>query len=1463
MLRRLWVALISTTGLVVGLTLVSPAGFAAEIQSAGPLTSVVTSPDLNCAVNHTGDAAGEFFGDTACGTFLAVNGTLFSPADVPGGLALNGTPWTPLSQSTTGTGSPVDPFKIVTDVAAGGTGVTLTQTDTYVLGSESVRTTDVIHNGSSARTVTLYRAGDCFLNDSDSGLGQVNNLSGAVACKSPGSGLIEQWLPLTAGSRYFEDGFSELWAAVNSKLPFPNTCQCGHAIDNGAGLSWTPTLGAGASTSVSSLITFSPTGAAPLTMSVTASPDHVGPGGEVTYQVTVSNSGNAPTTLTSLIDTLPAGFDYVAGSTTGISHAEPTIAGSHLTWPLSVSVPAQSDLTLRFHATASQSVGTYLDQATGTAATVEVVGTDDTAPVTVGPVDNDPPGAVDNLEATPGDGVVDLDWVNPGDPDLDQIRVFYQAGSTAPGYGGGTEVDLGSATPEQAHVAGLTNGTLYSFSVYAVDRAGNHSDPASVSSTPNADTGVDPVTQLQASGASPTSVALTWNNPAALDGIVVRYATGAPPATVDDGTDVPVSGTPERATVTGLTSGTHYFFSVFATNGGDASPPTSDDYTPFSCPDLSTALGAPAGLVTGSSWATCSAPDANANNNTLHTLLPRVGPTQALMTTGDVDIANPPDGGPAQGRNNHSGSRGAYDVSIYKLDLNVPAGTQCLSFDYVFASDQYPESIGSAYNDGFLAQLDRDDWRVTGQGSTVSAPGNFAQSPDGGYVDVNGPVFAVASKVAGPATNGTAYDGMSLPLTATTPITPGQHSIYLSVFDAGNAQVDSAAFLDNLQVSSHPCHAGTLLPPHAVGDFASTPSGSPVTTDVRANDSDPSGETLAVSDHTDGGHGTVTCTASSCTYTPEAGFVGSDSYSYTIANTDGLTDTATVSVAVSNRAPHAGDDAASTVAGHAVDIDVLADDSDPEGQALTVSDHTDGAHGTVVCFPDGCTYTPAGGFTGTDSFGYTVSDTFGATDTATVTVTVSALSPPHAVNDTATTPSGTAVLTNVLANDTDPAGGTLKVTGHSNPLGAHGTVSCTTSTCTFTPSPVTFTGTDSYTYTITDTDGLTANATVTVTVTNRAPHALPDTATTTAGTPVTTTVLANDTDPESQGLTVTGHTGGAHGTVACSASTCTYTPSAGFTGGDSYTYTLSDGHGGTDTGTVTVTVNDVPTSVTIGLSAATVTWPGSVTVSGVLSGNTGPLAGVQVGLWAQPAGGSWAKLATVTSGAGGTLSSQVQPSTATSYQWRTNGALTSDTVDVAVTPTATLTAPTSAPAGSKVTFSGTASPVSAGAAVEVQHDVNGTWTTIASGTFSSGSTPTTPGSFSLTATLPASGSQQFRAVVPAAGGLTAATSQVRAVSVFQVAISGVHATKNEYLTLKNRGPVPVKLKGWVLTTKGGHHVKLPATTLAAGATLRIHPGKGKTHGADLYLGKRAMFGDRHDVVTLTATGGLRAARFTY
>ena len=93
-----------------------------------------------------------------------------------------------------------------------------------------------------------------------------------------------------------------------------------------------------------------------------------------------------------------------------------------------------------------------------------------------------------------------------------------------------------------------------------------------------------------------------------------------------------------------------------------------------------------------------------------------------------------------------------------------------------------------------------------------------------------------------------------------------------------------------------------------------------------------------------------------------------------------------------------------------------------------------------------------------------------------------------------------------------------------------------------------------------------------VTATNDpAPTATNDSATTSPSTPVTIDVLSNDTDSDGDTLTITGSTTPAHGTASCT-TTCVYTPTNGYTGSDSFTYTISDGHGGTATATVNVTV---------------------------------------------------------------------------------------------------------------------------------------------------------------------------------------------------------------------------------------------------------------------------------------------------
>ncbi len=127
----------------------------------------------------------------------------------------------------------------------------------------------------------------------------------------------------------------------------------------------------------------------------------------------------------------------------------------------------------------------------------------------------------------------------------------------------------------------------------------------------------------------------------------------------------------------------------------------------------------------------------------------------------------------------------------------------------------------------------------------------------------------------------------------------------------------------------------------------------------------------------------------SFTYVPPAGFVGTDNFVYRLTNPRGGFTTATVTVTVndSNDAPTTSDDAYLISSGNVLRANVLANDSDPDGDTLTVSPLVAPQHGSLNLASDGSfTYTPDGTFAGSDSFTYTVTDPSGATAEATVTI---------------------------------------------------------------------------------------------------------------------------------------------------------------------------------------------------------------------------------------------------------------------------------------------------------------------------------------------------------------------------------------------------------------------------------------------------------------------------------------------
>ncbi|XTP36181.1 Ig-like domain-containing protein [Mycobacterium sp. TJFP1] len=363
-------------------------------------------------------------------------------------------------------------------------------------------------------------------------------------------------------------------------------------------------------------------------------------------------------------------------------------------------------------------------------------------------------------------------------------------------------------------------------------------------------------------------------------------------------------------------------------------------------------------------------------------------------------------------------------------------------------------------------------------------------------------------------------------------------------------------------------------PPVAANDtFTMAPGATSATVNVVSNDTDADGDDLTVTALTGAANGTATFTGGTITYTPTAGFAGTEVLTYTVSDgTDTATATLTITVPAVNKPPVAANDTFTMAPGAtSATVNVVSNDTDADGDDLTVTALTGAANGTATFTGGTITYTPTAGFAGTEVLTYTVSD---GTDTATATLTITVPAvnkPPVAANDTFTmAPGATSATVNVVSNDTDADGDDLTVTALTG--AANGTATFTGGTITYTPTAG-FAGTEVLTYTVSDgTDSTTATLTITVPAVNKPPVAADDTFTMPAGaTSATINVVANDTDPDNDTLALVGVTGATNGTTTFTGGSITYTPTTGFAGTETLTYTVTDGTT-TATGTLTITV---------------------------------------------------------------------------------------------------------------------------------------------------------------------------------------------------------------------------------------------------------------------------------------------------
>lgn len=522
---------------------------------------------------------------------------------------------------------------------------------------------------------------------------------------------------------------------------------------------------------------------------------------------------------------------------------------------------------------------------------------------------------------------------------------------------------------------------------------------------------------------------------------------------------------------------------------------------------------------------------------------------------------------PSPGGTDNKTSVGAADIFVSKINFfsSAPNTNPVANSDVYTTSQNTPLNGASVLNNDTDAEQPQGSWTaslvtdVSNGSLTLNADGTFTYTPDSGFSGADSFVYQVNDGAGGTA----------------------QATVTINVSATPNT------------------------PPVATDDGYTVTSGVALTGNVTTNDTDADGDTLTVSQISGPNSGSLTLNADgSFSYTSNAGFSGSDSFVYQVDDGKGGTDQATVTITVnaagSNTPPVANSEVYTVSLGNSINGNVLANDTDADGDTLTASEVTGPTQGTLVLNGNGTfTYTPDSGASGQDTFEYQVSDGNGGTDTATVTINISATpvnNAPNAVDDNAATDED-AVLNgaSVLANDSDPDSDdmTVETTPVSGPTSGALQLSAD-GTFVYTPT-ANFNGSDSFVYRVCD-DGTPSKCdegavTITVASVNDDPTATDDTFVIAQNSSDNViNVLVNDSFAPDTGETLTISAVGTPsegGSATIDGATIKYTPKTDFTGTETFTYTISDGNGGEDTATVTVAVgssadpdNDgVPTSV--------------------------------------------------------------------------------------------------------------------------------------------------------------------------------------------------------------------------------------------------------------------------------------------
>ncbi len=500
----------------------------------------------------------------------------------------------------------------------------------------------------------------------------------------------------------------------------------------------------------------------------------------------------------------------------------------------------------------------------------------------------------------------------------------------------------------------------------------------------------------------------------------------------------------------------------------------------------------------------------------------------------------------------------AYDGEVYSSPATVTITINAVNDPPIAAADNYAATEDTPLNvaaPGVLANDSDVEGPLTAVLLTPPATGTLIFNADGSFN------YTPAANANGVITfTYRAYDG--------------------SVYTSATTVTITIAAVNDAPVAANDSYAATEDTPLNVA----APG-------VLANDSDIEGSALTAVLLGPPATGTLTLNANgSFNYTPALNVNGPVTFTYRAYDGDLYSSPATVTINIAPQpdAPIAAADNLSTVEDTAFTFPATAllnNDSDPDGETLTVTNLSQPSHGTLTDNQDNTyTYTPDLNYFGTDTFTYRATDpTSRHSSPTTVTITISAVNDaPIAVDDSYTATEdvvlNVAVAAGLLANDSDvdssltavllapPASGSLSID--------------TNGSFIYTPA-ANANGVVTFTYRAYDGEIYSSPATVTITITavNDAPVAVDDSASTDEDTPLTVTapgVLANDSDVESS-ITAVLLDPPATGVLNLNANgSYTYTPAANINGVVTFTYRAYDGSLYSAPATVTITINPVP-----------------------------------------------------------------------------------------------------------------------------------------------------------------------------------------------------------------------------------------------------------------------------------------------